>query len=113
MTNFAGGAGLPAGTYRISYVTGALRYGPSFNFSVNFDVNYFYYITAGGADFNPAPGLTTQYASQAACQAANAGLFVDVVISAGTVLGVRLLDGAYGDNIAGSPNPTFLLTRLC
>lgn len=107
------GMNLPAGTYRISYVTGAMMYAPC--------VPPCWSVNAVGAGFHVLynnmladvlfPAATTGRLTEPEVYADNAGKFVDIVHTGGT-LGMRLVDAPYGDNVAGVPTPTFNLIKL-
>lgn len=108
-----GGMTLPAGNYRVTYVTGAMMYAPCVPpcWNVNtvgagFHVKY----NAGGADVL-FPAATTGRLTQPEVYVDNAGKFIDIVHGGGTI-GMMLVDAPYGDNVAGSPTPTFNLARL-
>ena len=98
----------------MSYVTGAFRYAvgnPLFYvnniLSTGFEIKY-----SGGASTDYFSELTqTGFASQALCEAANAGKTHDIVHTGGTIC-MYLFDLDYSDNVAGTPNPTFRLTRI-
>ena len=120
---------VPAGNYVVRYVQGAMKYNPAQGWRVNaiaLDKRYSIGIFYPG-DVTPTltkdatPLNYTEYATQAEVEAANAG--AEVTIDKATyfdALGenrarirIRLEDNPYDDNIAGSPNPTFRLLRVC
>lgn len=107
------GMPLPAGTYRISYVTGAMMYANCIPpcWSVNTVGAGFHVKYDGGAGDVLFPGSTTGRLTEPETYADNAGIFIDVVHAGGTI-GITLVDAPYGDNVAGSPTPTFNLMRL-
>lgn len=112
---FAGGANLPAGLYQVTFVEGALKYIGSDDYQVNRDASHGYRVIHSSGTFQQesAPvGIYTAYATQAALESALGGDTV-VFSHTGGPIGMFLADNYYGDNVAGAPNPTFLLTRLC
>lgn len=113
---FLGGASFPAGTYQIGYVNGAVQ-APSppgwyLNCGIcNGGAGYYYYVKYPGSSgpfgdpvFN---GTGTGFASQAAVESANNGRFWQFD-HAGGQIGLYCIGGF----TAGSPNPTFSLTRI-
>jgi len=104
----------PAGTYRITYVQGALRYAPTFGWSLNCTdiIASDRYVVRYGATDVTFPGTGAEdFPTQTAVEAANADAHIDVVHPGGAI-GVWLSDTLYADNQAGSPNPTFRIARL-
>lgn len=108
-----GGVTLPAGNYRVSYVTGAMEYAPCAPpcWNVNTIGAGFHILYNGGGGDVLFPAATTGRLTQEQAWADNTGKFIDIVHTGGT-LGMRLVDAPYGDNVAGSPTPTFNLARL-
>jgi len=108
---FDSDASFPATNYVIGYLTGAMRYAEYIGWSVNLN-NWIpfngFIITDGASNQVPGPGIATgtEWATQALCEAANAGLYV-VYEHVGGQIGMYLNDNPYSDNYAGSPNPTF------
>lgn len=103
-----------AGTYRVSYANGALRYAAANPlFFVNNILSTGYEIKYNGeASTDYFSELTTTgFASQALCEAANNGKTHDIVHTGGTIC-MYFHDLDYGDNVDGSPNPTFGLTKI-
>jgi len=107
------GDDLPAGAYRISYVTGAWK-SPGDVWLVGDGVvaggkARGYYINTSGDEVTfPTSGL---YSSQADAEVGTAGLFINIAHSGGKI-GMFLWDSPYNDNTDGSPNPTFQLQKL-
>jgi hypothetical protein len=109
--------GHPVGHYRLWYINGALQSDPGQNWwTVNETTGpaYGYQIIVGSTAINfPRPAGVTQaddhYSSQAAAEAAYNGLYVDFDISDPAVIYMVLSDNVNNDNVAGVPNPTFLL----
>ena len=112
---FDGGASLPAGTYTISYVTGAVHSGSPAGWYLNCALCgvggsgfYMRYPGSGSIFGDPIfPGTGGAYSSQAAVQAANNGASYTFTHTGGQI-------GLYnpGGFTAGSPNPTFALTQI-
>lgn len=105
----------PTGRYRVTYIRGAMKYSPTYNFwQVNFgqDDNNRFFIRYQSDPYNmeiPAPGNNGQYLSQTECEAGNAGLYVEFNHTGGPI-SIRLKDEPkYNDNISGTPSPTFAL----
>lgn len=110
----AGDPVLPAGTYRISYVTGAMEYAMCFPiqcWSVNTIGAGFHIKYNGGAADVLFPASPNGFPTQPQAWADNAGLFINIVHTGGSI-GMFLMDAPYGDNVAGTPNPTFNLVRM-
>lgn len=108
-----GGLPLPAGTYRIRYDSGAMQYAACVPpcWSVNTSGRGFHVKYNNGTADAAFPASEVAFATQAEAEAANAGRFIDIVHTGGTI-GMYLLDDPYGDNVAGSPNPTFSFPML-
>lgn len=104
----------PAGFYRVTYTGGALQYNPAFDFGLNDSaIHRFTILYNDGAVEVVAPALDYQkFATQAALESHNAGQFVEFT-HAGGKIGVYLEDFPYSDNVPGSPNPTYQLSRIC
>lgn len=107
---FNGGANFSAGRYRVAYITGALIYGAGEGWALNDAFGDGYQIMFGGGNIR-FPGTATGFATQALVASANAGTHLDIMHTGGQI-GVYLADSIYNDNVAGSPNPQFLLTPL-
>lgn len=117
-----GGAPLPAGHYRITYVDGCLKYSPNQGWTVNAYANgpdTLYLVGDNASPVAPAPGtvgfLDGQggFASFDACVAANVSQDAPLEFDfAGGALGLKLADDPYGDNIAGENgrSPTYRLS---
>lgn len=115
---FDSGNPQPPGRYRIRYETGAMQYAACFPdpcWSVNtVGAGFRYVYFAGhGPPGELFPALETVFLTQAAAEAANAGLYVDFDTTISAAISMRLGDTNYADNQAGAPNPTFRLFRLC
>lgn len=111
VTFWNGGAALAAGTYRVSYVTGAMEYAPCFPtpcWQVNAIGAGFHVKYNGGAGDVLFPASTTAFATEPPVYADNAGKFIEFTHTGGTI-GIVLVDSPFGDNVAGTPNPTFKL----
>jgi hypothetical protein len=116
---FNGGASFPAGTYKVTYKRGSMLYGPDQGHRVNADPNGFNFRINGQVDhgflgiyeddITEAPGDSTEYLSQGACEAANAGASVTFTTDGDGPIGISLNDTPYTDNTADSPAPTFEL----
>lgn len=101
-----------AGTYIISYVNGAMRYGNNALWFVNIDngiAQKGFYIRHSGGTQVKFPGTNDSFGSQAVVEAANAGKNISISHSGGEI-SMFLDDSDYGDNHAGSPSPTFRLS---
>jgi hypothetical protein len=108
---FNNGASIPAGTKKVKYTSGAMRYGIEHQWSIHFNLGggpRFQILHSGGSTIINGPGDAVQYGSQALVELANANAEVTFSHAGGTI-GMRLVDDPYADNISGSPNPTFLL----
>ena len=105
---------LDAGLYRIAYVNGALKYNIAQGWALNaFSINPLsgYEVVYSLGQF-PFPGTSdASFPDQASVEAANTGAHIDIIHGGGPI-GVFLSDTIYGDNVSGSPNPTFSLTKL-
>lgn len=99
-----------AGTYRVNYVNGALRKSPTLGFTM---WQYFVFFSSGSTAFPNIAGDTSFNVgnTQAKVEAQNSGSVFNFTHTGGPI-GVWFSDSAYGDNIAGSPNPTFTLTKI-
>jgi hypothetical protein len=119
---FAGGASLPAGSYRITYVDGCMKYSGDQNWTVNATDaadRYTWWLVDGSSDDLLVPPGTVGYLPGAggydtfdACVAANAILPPVDFDFAGGQLGVWLEDSPYSDNVAGDDgrNPSWSIT---
>ena len=105
--------GLPAGTYRIKYVTGAMEYAPCTIpcWNVNtVGAGYHVEYNNGSADL-VFPAVTTARVTEAEVHSDNAGRFIDIMHTGGSIC-MYLQDAPYGDNVHGTPDPTFNLRKL-
>lgn len=102
---WAGGQALDAGTYRINYINGAYKPSSLAGFQV-----WNYMVNNGATTSGFLPGNVGSFATQAICEAANSGRSFSFTHTGGSI-GMWLSDSPYNDNVAGSPNPTFSLTR--
>jgi hypothetical protein len=102
-----GGSSIPAGTYDIAYVDGAINF---FGGGANWTLSSYQLVRADGSIVTPCPSLTSNYASAAAAATAAAALPFTRFTWGGGVLYVKLFDSAYADNIVGAPGtPQFRL----
>jgi hypothetical protein len=117
-TYFAGGASLPAGRYRISYVNGCIRYDPTIYFwAVNGSFNFEYWIAGATTSdgIQVAPGVVSLAGDTSFddCVATSQGLSADITFAGGK-LGIYNNDFKPEDNVPGTGgNPTWRLDRLC
>lgn len=109
---FNGGAVFPFGTYVVTYIDGAV------DFRGHWGLNLFlgggstelqYYLT-GTVPLTPFPGTTTDLGSQAAVESANQGQ--SYTFKATGQFGMYLTHFPIIAPVAGSPAPTFSLTRI-
>lgn len=120
---FNGGQPVAAGTYRISYVDGCMKYGGGQGWTVNAYVanqSCWYVIGASTNERIVVPPGTVGYAVGSGayadfedCVAASLQVPpVEFTLAQPTPLGVWLLDSPYGDNMAGldNRNPTWQLS---
>lgn len=105
---FSNNNSLPAGTYRVSYLGGSLGYNQSLKWRVG---QYRFQDGNGNLPSEINIGNFIDYPTQEEAQAANEGNFIDIEHCGGP-LGIYLSDDFYPDNVAGSPNPSFCLTKL-
>ena len=105
---FSGGAVFPAGSYTISYQTGAFGFTGNTHWSVAYSQATGYIITSGTAATPWGQPDGVDYPTQAAAQAGFAGM-TTVYQHPGGPIGMYCLDSPYTDNVSGSPNPTFSL----
>ena len=115
-----GGAPVPAGRYRVTYVDGCMKYSSSQNWTVNAYGNgpSTLWIVGDGSRIAPVPGTTgftngEGFATFDACVTAN--LANDGALQfdfAGGTLGLELEDDPYTDNVPGENgrSPTYRLT---
>lgn len=111
---FFGGASQVAGTYRATYLNGALGYNATLKFTVNLDPTLagqaFVIVHSGGTEIT-GPWYRAVPSTQADAEAALGGAYMDFTHTGGPIF-MYLKDAIYGDNVAGSPNPRFSLQRL-
>lgn len=109
---FNGGASLPFGTYVVNYINGAV------NFRGHWCLNLFlqggttqlqYHLINANGTVN-FPGTSTDLGSQAAVEAANQGESFSFKVSG--QVGMYLTHFPLTTPIAGTPAPTFSLTRI-
>jgi hypothetical protein len=131
---FNGGDPLPAGKYEVEYVDGCMKYftGGNSGWTVNAyptpdPFGYGYYIGATSGDkLQQLPG-TSGFRVGDPSQVSNTGAFDTIIdcvnanqalalimfnLTTGGPLGIWLDDTNYGDNVEGTPNPTWKLTSL-
>lgn len=119
---FNNGSALPAGTYRIRYVDGCMKYGGGQGWTVNAyaaNQSCWYLIGASTSDRIVVPPGTVGYAVGSGafanfedCVAASAAVPpVEFTVQAPTPMGIWLLDSPYSDNLPGidNRNPTWQL----
>lgn len=101
----------PTGRYRVYYVEGALRYGPGLTqFKLNASAGFgFRVVHSGGTEIEGPGNSYTGFTTEAQVAAENAGAYVEFDHVGPAPIGVRLEDDPLGDNIAGTPSPTFRL----
>lgn len=124
---FNGGSSIAAGTYRVYYINGAMKFATTLGWdlaatwygSPNDQQGQFVKYN-GGSNQVFIPTISDgNYTTQALCEAANAGKYVEITHTGGTI-GVYCKDyytpgpgpDGHGDNVSGSPNPTFWLYQL-
>jgi hypothetical protein len=108
--SFGGGATYGPGSYDIYYINGALQYRTNINLLWALNDSYGSYLYSGsaiGGGFLPFFATSTEFASQAAVEAANLGAAAFVSASFSGTIGLKLSDSDYTHHGAGSPNPTF------
>lgn len=109
---FQSAASFPAGNYRLSYTTGAMQYNFQFGYSIQWPrgQNGFRLVYNNGIDIFNAPGDAKFYPTPEACEAANAGAFIEFEHTGGKI-GVMLDDqAAYDDNLGAV---SYQLHRVC
>jgi len=115
-----GGAPVPAGHYRVTYVDGCMKYSSGQAWTVNAYANGpdTLYVVADGVSLAPAPGTVGFQQGQGAfasfdeCVAANqSDAPLEIDFDGGT-LGLQLDDFPYTDNVEGESgrNPTYRLS---
>ena len=106
---FGGGQVYPAGLYAVGYITGSMKL--QGNVSGWIAANYHIADDTGHDVLIPqAPGDANGYSdTQAGAQAANAGYCANFNHASAGKIGVYLNDSNCSDNVAGQPNPTYML----
>jgi hypothetical protein len=124
VVSFGGGADLPAGRYRVTYVDGCMKYSSTQAWTIHAYASGssgWWLVGASTADKVLMPPGTVGYATSngayaafADCVAANLALPPAEFDFAGGPLGVWLQDSPYTDNVAGEGgrNPKWSLTLL-
>jgi hypothetical protein len=121
LVQWNGGAPLPPGRYRVTYVDGCMKYSSGQGWSVNAYANGpdGFLIRSGSSTLGPAPGtvgfLPGQggFATFDGCVDANLANDAPFQFDfAGGSLGAILIDDPYSDNVEGSNgrNPTYRLS---
>jgi hypothetical protein len=116
-----GGAPLPAGHYRVTYVDGCMKYSSSQGWTINAYANgpdTLYVVQAANAPIAPAPGTIGFFVNQGAfaafdaCVAANQNDAPLEFDWAGGPIGLWLEDAPYTDNVGGENgrDPTYRLS---
>lgn len=112
-TYFNLGASFAAGTYRVSYDTGALKYaGLSGDWGVAAGpASYRLHYNDGAAtDFWPAD-VGGPFADKADAIAGQTGSFIDIIHTGGKI-GMSFHDAPLDDNCTGNPSPRFTIALL-
>jgi hypothetical protein len=120
---FGGGAVLPAGRYRVTYLDGCMKYGGGQDWTIHAYADghdAWWFGAASGNQLVMPPGTfgystgTGAYANFADCVTANQALAPKEFDFAGGQLGVWLQDSPVSDNLAGEDgrNPKWKLERL-
>jgi hypothetical protein len=119
---WAGGAALPPGHYRVTYVDGCMKYSSSQQWTVNAypdGPDTLYVVADGGAPVAPAPGTVGFLQGQGGFatfdECVSGNLSQDAALELdwpGGPLGLKLLDDPYSDNVAGDSgrNPAYRLS---
>lgn len=117
-----GGAPLPKGHYRVTYVDGCMKYSSGQGWTVNAYADgpdTLFVVTNGDAPVGTAPGTvgftlgSGGFASFDDCVSTNTASDAPLEFDfAGGVLGLRLEDSPYADNVSGpnGRNPTYRLS---
>jgi hypothetical protein len=116
---FNSGSPIPAGSYKLQYAGGAMRYGSvaRFRWDVGFDSTNWRFVTGASSQLAYLPYIvkTGGWKSQTECEAANAvarsSTTFGVTLASGTY-GVQLFDTPFVDNLVGMPNPTWELVPV-
>jgi hypothetical protein len=123
---FNGGADLDAGDYRVYYEQGALGivcgspsnpyndkymiHATSFTGGGSRGIGCYIEHSSGTGDVLAPGAANGVYDTQADCEAANVGQYVNITHTGGKI-GVWFYDYNWPDNFGGSPNPTFSLYK--
>jgi hypothetical protein len=121
LTTWNGGAPVPAGHYRVTWVDGCMKYSSGQGWTVNAYANgpdTLYVVTDNDTAVVPAPGTVGFFVNQGAfaafddCVSANQSDAPVEFDFAGGTLGLHLSDSPYTDNVAGENgrNPTYRLS---
>lgn len=116
-----GGAPLPKGHYRITYVDGCMKYSGPQGWTVNAyaDGPDTLYVVENGARLAPAPGTIGFHLGEGGFSTFDACVSANLAEDApfefdfpGGTLGLELADQPYADNVAGEGgrNPTYRLS---
>lgn len=108
---FFDGDNQTSGTYRVTYLNGAMGYDGFFKWMVNLDSMQKFLVGHSGGVELTGPWQATQTPTQAEIEEELGGNFIDFVHTGGPIY-MYLQDAVYGDNVAGSPNPRFSLQRI-
>lgn len=111
---YNGNTSLPAGTYELSYVTGAFNddTGMGNRWTINESgTEGFFIVDNTNTNVIQTPGPQSYYVDRAATEAAYAGA-VTTFVWGGGELGLKLRDGDFSNNGSASPRPTFRLRRI-
>ncbi len=107
---FNNGAIFPAGTYIVRYSgRGAMQYGAG-NYRINAGSptsSCFFIVAESELYHTPAPGLNTDYGTEALAEAANVGQQVVLNLSTPSQVGIWLDDSIYTDNTFDTETPIF------
>lgn len=112
---FSSGASLAPGMYCITFLTGSYGLGQSNLWTVNQNKDVIYgsrsqaFKITNGIDTIDGPGNYDSYATQSQCASVNLAKCVYFYHDYNKPIGMYLNDFNYANNIAGSPNPTFLI----
>jgi hypothetical protein len=96
-----------AGTYRVYYCGGCLRFNPDYPWQLNGGYGFRIVYNGGNANI-VGPGNSNAYSVEAECTSANIGAFVSIAHTGGSI-GMYLSDSPASDNVAGTQSPTFCL----
>jgi hypothetical protein len=105
--SFCDGDYFAAGTYRIYYTGGAFYRGGGYEWSMAAEI-----LTLGGTTYFNDSIDPASWSSQAACEAGNAGRYVDITLSSSSYIWMRIDDYPCDDNMPGSPETSFCIYPL-